>query len=205
MIEQCLQITGALPPGYDEMIARHRSSVAAAALSPLAAHEDRSSVRPSSSADDKWPEPIDIFGDGDPVAISAPPRNALPDVVAHFSKDVARRLGAPEAFVVGACLDAGWRHRCQMAHPTQALRHALDGTVHSLVCRRGGPGRKEIPGDRRRRCAAFKAGRRVPEIGRAEARGMARSEKRPAEKAKRLRAPNRPCDGGSSAASRWKP
>lgn len=51
-----------------------------------------------------WSEPLDIFGDGDVLALSDVPTNALPPVLERFARDVAERMGASMAFVAGGAL-----------------------------------------------------------------------------------------------------
>lgn len=54
-----------------------------------------------------WPEPVDVFGDGDPSALMDVPAGALPSIVDRYARDVAERMGAPVAFVaLGAIVTA---------------------------------------------------------------------------------------------------
>jgi len=63
-----------------------------------------------SGADDGasgWPEPVDVFGDGDASALMDVPAGALPDCVEGYVRDEAERMGAPEAFLAtGAIVTA---------------------------------------------------------------------------------------------------
>jgi len=56
---------------------------------------------------DAWPEPVDLFGDGDPSALRDVPTGALPDVLDRYVRDEAARMGASEAFfAIGAVVTA---------------------------------------------------------------------------------------------------
>jgi len=48
--------------------------------------------------DGGWPEPLDVFGDGDPAALMDVPAGALPDIVDRYARDLADRMGAPVPF-----------------------------------------------------------------------------------------------------------
>lgn len=51
-----------------------------------------------------WPEPIDIFGDADPMELGEPPANSLPSVLEQFARSEARRKGVSMAFAASAAL-----------------------------------------------------------------------------------------------------
>jgi hypothetical protein len=53
-----------------------------------------------------WPEPIDIFGDEDPMELGEPPVDALPPIVAQFARSEARRKGVSLAFAASAAIGA---------------------------------------------------------------------------------------------------
>lgn len=64
----------------------------------------------AASVDDEpsgWPEPVDLFGDGDSSTLMDVPAGALPDCIEGFVRDEAERMGAPEAFLaIGAIITA---------------------------------------------------------------------------------------------------
>jgi len=51
-----------------------------------------------------WPEPIDIFGDADPMEFGEPPTNSLPPILEQFARSEARRKGVSMAFAASAAL-----------------------------------------------------------------------------------------------------
>jgi hypothetical protein len=85
-------------------------------LSPrLAAYRQRhteqvvAGTRPESSPaaahlSSDWPEPVDIFGDGDPVALSDVPVNSMPPALERYARDVAERMGVPVAFTAAGAV-----------------------------------------------------------------------------------------------------
>jgi hypothetical protein len=52
----------------------------------------------ASAGGEDWPEPLDIFGDGDPTTLMEVPAGALPDVLDRYARDTAARMGVPVAF-----------------------------------------------------------------------------------------------------------
>ena len=51
-----------------------------------------------------WPEPVDVFGDGDQTALMDVPAGALPECVEGYVRDEAERMGAPPAFLAIAAI-----------------------------------------------------------------------------------------------------
>lgn len=51
-----------------------------------------------------WPEPVDVFGDGDPGALMDVPAGALPPCIEGYARDEAERMGAPVAFVAASAI-----------------------------------------------------------------------------------------------------
>jgi len=58
------------------------------------------------SADDEggWPEPVDVFGDGDASSLVNVPAGCLPDCIDRYVRDEAERMGVPEAFLALSAL-----------------------------------------------------------------------------------------------------
>ena len=62
-------------------------------------------VAPAKAAlGEEWPEPRDIFGDPGSDRCLDPPLDAIPEVLARAGRDMAERIGAPTAFVIGGML-----------------------------------------------------------------------------------------------------
>ncbi|MGX5718558.1 DUF3987 domain-containing protein [Shinella zoogloeoides] len=51
-----------------------------------------------------WPEPLDIFGDEDPMDLGNLPDNALPPIIDRFARSEARRKGVSLAFAASAAI-----------------------------------------------------------------------------------------------------
>ncbi len=58
-------------------------------------------VRESTS---DWPEPLDIFGDEDPMDLGSLPDDALPPIIDRFARSEARRKGVSLAFAASAAI-----------------------------------------------------------------------------------------------------
>lgn len=52
----------------------------------------------------EWPEPLDIFGDEDPMDLGSLPDNALPPIIDRFARSEARRKGVSLAFAASAAI-----------------------------------------------------------------------------------------------------
>lgn len=51
-----------------------------------------------------WPEPLDIFGDEDPMELGIVPDEALPPIIGPFARSEARRKGVSLAFAAAAAI-----------------------------------------------------------------------------------------------------
>lgn len=51
-----------------------------------------------------WPEPVDVFGDGDPGALMDVPAGSLPPCIEGYVRDEAERMGAPVAFLAASAV-----------------------------------------------------------------------------------------------------
>lgn len=51
-----------------------------------------------------WPEPLDIFGDEDPMELGIVPDDALPPIIEPFARSEARRKGVSLAFAASAAI-----------------------------------------------------------------------------------------------------
>lgn len=51
-----------------------------------------------------WPDPVDIFGDADPMDLGEPPAQSLPSSIERFARSEARRKGVSMAFAAAAAV-----------------------------------------------------------------------------------------------------
>lgn len=87
--------------------AAHSSGNFTAAETWFAPTEEGVATPDGALGESEWGEPVDVFGDGDPSVLMDLPAQALPDVLDRYVRDVAARMGVPEAFVaVGAVVTA---------------------------------------------------------------------------------------------------
>ncbi|HSI42023.1 MAG TPA: DUF3987 domain-containing protein [Xanthobacteraceae bacterium] len=98
-VEIVLEMRGALPRGFDALIAVERQRTVEAAVAGRAPSLDDPSLDSASPADaDRWTEPLDLFGDEDPGELATPPSGSLPASIERWVATEARRKGVPQVF-----------------------------------------------------------------------------------------------------------
>lgn len=106
-IERALSLLDKLPAGYDALIDDARRRAVQSSLPTALGNETNTGAQVSpahTTAVATWPDPVDIFGDGDPTALAELPVDSMPGALERYARDVADRMGVSAAFTAAAAL-----------------------------------------------------------------------------------------------------